>query len=72
MQALLECCCGIDIRKDMIEICILKGLSEKPEIIRQQFKTTTGDLLKLTSYPKNTRGRFETTEEPLLDITGEQ
>ena len=30
MEALLECCCGTDIHKDTIEICILRGLSEKP------------------------------------------
>lgn len=50
MEALLECCCGIDVHKDMIETCIIKGLSDKPEMIRQKFKTTQEDLLRLASY----------------------
>ena len=26
MQPILECCCGVDVHKDMIEACIIKGM----------------------------------------------
>ena len=44
MQALLFCCCGVDVHNDMIEACILKGLSDEPQTIRKQFSTLTSDL----------------------------
>jgi len=50
MQALLECCCGIDIHKDMIEACILKGKGNKPKAIRAQFKTTQADLQNFVAW----------------------
>ena len=50
MQALLECCCGLDIHRDMLEACVLKGDSDTPEIIRKQFKTTPGELIHLVSW----------------------
>jgi len=50
MQALLECCCGIDVHRDMVEVCILKGLSDEPQIIRSQFKTTKSELVKLADF----------------------
>jgi transposase len=50
MQALLDCCCGIDIHRDVLEACVLKGDSDTPEIIRQQFKTTQEELLQLVSW----------------------
>ena len=50
MQALLECCCGIDIHRDMVEACILKGLTNEPQAIRAQFKTTKSDLSNLVSW----------------------
>ena len=50
MQALLECCCGIDVHRDIVEVCILKGLSDEPQIIRSQFKTTKSDLIKLADF----------------------
>ncbi len=28
MEALLECCCGIDVHRDTLQVCILKGLTE--------------------------------------------
>lgn len=50
MQALLECCCGMDIHRDMVEVCILKGLTSEPEAIRAQFKTTRADLSNLVLW----------------------
>jgi transposase len=47
MEALLECCCGIDVHRDSLQICILKGLSDDPEVIRAEFKTMQDDLQKL-------------------------
>ena len=43
MQAILECCCGVDVHKDMIEACIIQGI-ENPKIIRQQFSTMQNEL----------------------------
>ena len=43
MQPILECCCGVDVHKDMIEACIIKGL-ENPEFIRMQFSTFPSSL----------------------------
>jgi len=50
MQALLVCCCGMDIHRDVLEACVLKGDSDNPEIIRKQFKTTQGELLQLVNW----------------------
>ena len=43
MQPILECCCGVDVHKDMIEACIIKGL-ENPRFIRMQFSTFPSSL----------------------------
>ena len=43
MQPILECCCGVDVHKDMIEACIIKGV-ENPVLIREQFRTFPDDL----------------------------
>ena len=43
MQPILECCCGVDVHKDMIEACIIKGL-ENTEYIRMQFSTFPNSL----------------------------
>ncbi|SDF85378.1 hypothetical protein SAMN04488499_11028, partial [Sporomusa acidovorans] len=37
MEALLECCCGIDVHRDSLQVCILKGLTDNPEVIRAEF-----------------------------------
>ena len=44
MQALLFCCCGVDVHDEMIETCIIKGSKDEPEIIRKQFGTKPHDL----------------------------
>lgn len=50
MQALLECCCGIDVHRDMVEVCILRGTTDEPEVVRSQFKTTKPDLMNLVNW----------------------
>jgi transposase len=50
MQALLECCCGVDVHRDTIEACILRGPGDEPEIIRSQFKTTQEGLLEFVDW----------------------
>ena len=39
MDVLMECCCGLDVHRDMVEACIIKGMLETPQIIREQFIT---------------------------------
>ena len=43
MNPILETCCGVDVHKDMIEACIIKGL-DNPEFIRRQFSTFQNEL----------------------------
>jgi len=50
MEALLYCCCGLDVHKDLIEACILRGEGLAPEIIRAQFGTTRPELLKMARW----------------------
>lgn len=50
MEALLYCCCGLDVHKDIIEACILRGLNQVPEIIRGSFTTTPAGLRNLVSW----------------------
>jgi transposase len=50
MEALLDCCCGVDVHKDMIEACILKGKGKNPETIRTQFKATQPGLMEFVNW----------------------
>jgi len=52
MQALLDCCCGIDVHDEMIETCILKGDvdDDEPEIIHKQFQTMPKDLKDFAAH----------------------
>ena len=50
MEALLYCCCGLDVHKDLIEACILRGKGLAPEIIRAKFGTTKPELLKMAVW----------------------
>lgn len=43
MQPILDCCCGVDVHKDMIEACIIKGINN-PVFIRKQFRTFPDEL----------------------------
>ena len=50
MDVLMECCCGLDVHKDMVEACIIKGMLETPEKIQQQFRTTREDLSRMVGW----------------------
>lgn len=49
MQAILECCCGVDVHRDMIEACIIKGI-ETPQIISKRFSTIPSNLKEFTAW----------------------
>ena len=50
MEALLYCACGLDIHKEIIEACILRGLDAEPEVIRRSFWTTKPELQQLMEW----------------------
>ena len=50
MEALLYCCCGLDVHRDVIEACILRGVDAKPEIIRQSFGAAKPELQRLMNW----------------------
>lgn len=51
MEALLECCCGIDLHKDSIVACLLIGTAEgMPEVIMRSFGTQYDDLTELAAW----------------------
>lgn len=51
MDAILECCCGIDVHKKDLKACLLVGsLSQKPQVTIKSFTTMTDDLLKLRDW----------------------
>ena len=49
MDPILECCCGLDVHKDMIEACIIQGF-ENPEKLQQQFLTTPAELQRFNEW----------------------
>ena len=55
MEDILECCCGLDIHKESIVACLLKGPLEdgaKPQREMREFGTLSRDLLDLRSWLK--------------------
>lgn len=52
MLSLITNCCGLDVHKDIIQACILRGESqdEAPEVIREEFGATKGELLRLAKF----------------------
>ncbi len=50
MEALLYCCCGLDVHRDLIEACILRGEGGEPETIRESFGATKTELKRLTLW----------------------
>lgn len=50
MEALLYCCCGLDVHRDIIEACILRGTEQTPEIIRKSFSTVPQGLAELVEW----------------------
>ena len=49
MQEVLECCCGVDVHRDMIEACIIKGM-EAPQIISKRFSTIQSELKEFVAW----------------------
>lgn len=50
MRALLDCCCGVDVHRDTLQACIIKGLSDDPEKIHAEFKTLPADLERFVQW----------------------
>ena len=51
MQPIIKSCCGIDVHKKKIKVCIAKGpLDKPPKFEIRTFSTTTSDLLKLKDW----------------------
>ena len=50
MEALLYCCCGLDVHKDLIEACILRGEGLEPDAVRESFGTTKPELKRLIAW----------------------
>ena len=50
MDVLMECCCGLDVHKDIVEACIIKGTLETPEKIQEQFQTTREELSRMVDW----------------------
>jgi len=49
MEPILQCCCGVDVHKDIIEACIIKGV-ENSEYIRMQFSTMPDELKSFVKW----------------------
>jgi transposase len=52
VEALLECCCGIDVHRDTLQACIVKGLTDNPEMIQVEFRTVPANLVELVRWLK--------------------
>ena len=51
MQAIVECCCGMDVHKDRVFACILAGRSdEEPVVIEDNFGTTQAELSRMCEW----------------------
>lgn len=51
MLAMMDCCCGLDVHKDVIHACILKGSpDEEPISIRAEFKAIQSDLQAMCTW----------------------
>ncbi|ODA41257.1 Mobile element protein [Desulfosporosinus sp. BG] len=51
MDAVLECCAGLDVHQETVVACVLFGpLEHKPKKEIRMFSTTTPDLLKLADW----------------------
>ncbi|PZM62127.1 hypothetical protein DOE73_29020 [Paenibacillus dendritiformis] len=51
MDAVRECCCGLDVHQKTVVACILYGdLESKPKKVIESFGTTTTELLRLQDW----------------------
>ena len=51
MEAILECCCGLDVHRDTVVACLLKGPQDlKPEATLKTFSALPNGLEKLRTW----------------------
>ena len=50
MEAIVYCVCGLDVHRDIIEACIMRGFDAVPEILRQSFGATKPELQRLMNW----------------------
>lgn len=51
MQAIVDCCCGLDVHKERIFACVLRGAADQePEVFMAEFGTTATELQELCSF----------------------
>ena len=50
MDIIMECCCSLDVHRDVVEACIIKGALDTPDKIQEQFKTTRQELLRMVNW----------------------
>jgi transposase len=65
MQDILECCCGLDIHKESVVACILKGPLEerlKPQNEIREFGTLLNDLIALKKWLETHQCRYVAME----------
>jgi len=56
VQIILPCCCGLDVHKDIIQACILKGdPQEEPVSEMRKFSTLRDDLFNLARWLSDNR-----------------
>jgi len=63
MEAILECCCGLDVHRDTVVACILKGpLKGKPESMIKTFSAMPDGLKELRQWLESQSCRFAAME----------
>lgn len=63
MEAILECCCGLDVHRDNVVACLLKGPNEqKPETTIKTFSALPDGLIKLRTWLEEENCRHVTME----------
>jgi homoserine kinase len=63
MEAVLECCCGLDVHRDNVVACILKGTNEqKSEKTIKTFSSLQDGLQKLRAWLEDENCRHAANE----------
>jgi transposase len=52
MDKVYRRCCGIDVHKDMVEVCVLAAVGESGAVKRKRFKTFRSDLIQMRKWLK--------------------
>jgi transposase len=50
MRVLLDCCCGLDVHKDVIQACILRGDDDNRKVTRETFGAIRSELRRLCGW----------------------